>query len=251
MGRMNYAILLAAAFSFSFVTAARAADAPAPAAPAARPERPPAPTEKAKFASPVTVAGMVEGKPEGLAYLATLSPELQAKLKAEKKVLLGEADQSKGSYGGLIKAVVLFNQPKPRVFELIAEPSQQVTYLPRLTKSDTVWKSPFGELMHFNVKVLFVSMEFQTQHWYFPEHSRVEWLLNPEFDNDIAQQIGFWQLYAAGDKYTVAEYGTLVDTGVAVPAKIQDMLARRDIPKALDHFQIFVNSNGTWRRDGE
>lgn len=90
----------------------------------------------------------------------------------------------------------------------------------------------------------------QTQHWYFPEYSRVEWLLNAEFENDIAQQIGFWQLYAAGDKYTVAEYGTLVDTGVAVPAKIQDILARRDIPKALDHFQRLINSNRTWLRDG-
>lgn len=214
-------------------------------------ERPARPVEISRFASPVSTAGVVDGKPEGLAFIASLSPDMQAKLKTDKKVLLGDADSSKGSYGGLIKAVVLFNQPKPRVFELITEPSRQVTYLPRLTRSDTVWRSPFGELMDFNVKVLFVSMTFQTQHWYFPEHSRVEWLLNPEFKNDIAKQIGFWQLFAAGDKYTVAEYGTLVDTGIAVPAKIQDMLARRDIPKALDHFQTFINSNGTWRRDGE
>jgi hypothetical protein len=212
-------------------------------------ERPAKPIEITRYASPVSAAGIVDGKPEGVAFLSTLSPELQAKLKTDKKVLLGEPDSSKGSYGGLIKAVVLFNQSKPRVFELITQPSRQVTYLPRLTKSDTIWRSPFGELMDFNVKVLFVSMSFQTQHWYFPEYSRVEWLLNPEFDNDIAQQIGFWQLYAAGDNYTVAEYGTLVDTGIAIPQRIQESLARRDIPKALDHFQIYINSDGTWTRD--
>ncbi len=230
----------------AFLLAAASASADAAAA---SHERPAKPIEITRYASPVSTAGIVDGRPEGMAFLVTLSPELQSKLKADKKVLLSEPDSSKGSYGGLIKAVVLFNQPKPRVFELITQPSRQVTYLPRLTKSDTVWRSPFGELIDFNVKVLFVSMSFQTQHWYFPEYSRIEWLLNPGHDNDLAQQLGFWQLYAAGDNYTVAEYGTLVDTGIAIPQRIQESLARRDIPKALDHFQIYINSNGTWTRD--
>lgn len=217
------------------------------AADEAFPERPP-PTEQPRFAHPITVQGTVEGRSAGMAFIAGLDPALQQRLRRDKMVLLDETDSTKGSYAGLIRAVVLFNQPKQQVYDLIRKFERQVEYLPRLTESTIVWQNEYGTLMQFAVKVLWVQLQFQTQHWLYPELSRVEWALNPDHDNGIAQQIGFWQLYSAGDNYTVAEYGTRVDTGVAVPQRIQEFLARRDIPDALDHFKKHIDSGGVWQR---
>lgn len=214
----------------------------------------PAPTEIGRFAHPVTINGEVGGQPTGAAFLGTLSPDVREELKRERRVLLGEQKETEdGSYSGLIKAVALFEQPKQRVWELIVDTAMQEEYLPRLDDAEAVWSSAFGELTEFSLGVLWMDVEYRTQHWFYPEYSRVEWSLwddpEEEWENDIAHQVGFWQLYYLTPNLTIGEYGTKVDTGVAVPQRLQDFFAKKDIPKALEAFQRYIDSDGSWRRD--
>jgi hypothetical protein len=51
-----------------------------------------------------------------------------------------------------------------------------------------------------------------------------------------------------GPDTTIGEYGTRVDTGVAVPGWLQKILARNDIPGAMTGFRKYMDSGGTWRK---
>lgn len=209
----------------------------------------PAPKGIGKFAAPISSPAGA-GKTEGQAFWETLSPEMQKTLKEEGQSLWGEQKQDKtGSYAGYIKAIAIFKQPKARVWELMVVPTMQPKYLPRLTNAKTVDKPDFGELVEFKLKVAFSKFVFYTRHWFYPEYSRVEWALDPKKESDIAVQEGYWQLYALDANTTIGEYGTKVDTGVAVPQFIQDYLAKKDIPTALTAFRAYMDSDGKFRRD--
>lgn len=210
----------------------------------------PAPKGIGDMASPVTTTRTVNGLTEGAAYLATLKPEMRSVLEKDGQVLFGEQKKdASGSYGGYIRAVAYFKQPKARAFALIVEPSLQPLYLPRLVSATAVEQPANGELDEFTLKVLIAKFVFRTRHWFYPEHSRVEWALEKTWKNDIDDQEGYWQLYAVTPELTVGEYGTRIDTGIAVPGWIQDMLARKDIPKALTAFRKYLDTNGKYRRD--
>lgn len=210
----------------------------------------PAPKELRSYASATTTSNVVDGETEGAIFLKTLSPAMRATLEKEGQVLLGNQEKSAGkSYAGFIKAVAIFKVSKARAYELIVEPVKQPLYLPRLVSAKSIDAPANGENIQFHLRVLFNNIHFRTRHWFFPEYSRVEWKLDPKFKNDIADQEGFWQLYAVGPDLTVGEYGTRIDTGMAVPASIQEFLARRDIPSALTAFRAYINSDGKFRRD--
>jgi hypothetical protein len=191
-----------------------------------------------------------EGKTEGQIFLESLDPEIQKAVLKKGQTLLGEPKQTdNGSYAGYIKAVAIFKQPKQRVWELMVVPTKQPLYLPRLTGASTVDKPANGELVEFKLGVLFSTYKFYTRHWFYPEQSRVEWALDPDKESDIALQEGYWQLYALDENTTIGEYGTRVDTGVAVPQFLQDFFAKKDIPTALTAFRAYMDSDGKFRRD--
>lgn len=210
--------------------------------------RPPQPEASSPFASPVAETRQVEGQVEGAAFIASLPPELQTRLAAERRLLLPEDRTVGDNMAGYIRAVVLFNQPKQRVFDLITDPSTQVLFLPRLKVSTPIDRQPVGELTEFHVAAGLFTVKFRTQHWWWPDRTRMEWALDPAYDNDVKVASGFWQVFALDEKTSVGEYGTVVDIGLPVPDALQGYLTRKDMPAALDAFQKYIESGGTWRR---
>jgi hypothetical protein len=80
-----------------------------------------------------------------------------------------------------------------------------------------------------------------------PQTDRIEWALDPRFDNDLARFEGFWEFYPMKDGGTLGRFGTRVDAGAAVPAFMQRDLTRRNVVKTMGDCRKWVDSNGTWR----
>ena len=78
----------------------------------------------------------------------------------------------------------------------------------------------------------------------------MNWTLAPGYKNDMKRLEGFWQYYYVDDQHTLARYGTLTETGFGVPVKVQEFLARRDIPESLGRVKKWVDSGGTFRKPG-
>lgn len=223
--------------------AAQAADVAAPGAvrPHARATSP--------IASSIDTVPPATGESVGAKYLRELKPELKAQIDKEGQSLLGEEKGADGSYGGYIRAVAIFHQSKKRVFELMTDTATQALYLPHIVNAIVAAKPTNGELTQFALKFLWSDVKFRVQHWFYPEMSRSEWNLDTSVPHDIKAQEGYWQLYELDANTTVGEYGTKVETGMAVPKFIQDMFARGDIPKALTAFRKYMDSNGKYRRE--
>lgn len=210
--------------------------------------RPASPARTSPFAAPVGELRVVDGLSEGQRFINSLPAEVRQQLNTDRRVLLPEDQSKDGAMAGYIKAVALFSQPKDRVYTLITDPSTQVLFLPRLEQSTTVRRTAEGELTEFHLAVSLATVKFRTQHWWWPNHSRIEWALDPSWDNDIKVAGGFWQVFALDEKTSVGEYGTQVDTGLPVPEALATYLTRKDMPAALDAFQKYIDSNGAWRR---
>jgi hypothetical protein len=185
----------------------------------------------------------------GARYIKSLAPDVQKKLQAENQVLLGEEKADSATYGGYIRAVAIFHLPKKRVFDLMCDTATQALYLPHLVSANVDSKPANGELTRFALKFLWSNVKFRVQHWFYPEQSRSEWHLDTSVPHDIKAQEGYWQLFEMGPDVTVGEYGTRVETGMAVPKFISDMFARGDIPKALTAFRKYMDSDGKYRRE--
>ena len=141
-------------------------------------------------------------------------------------MLLADDKSTAGSFGGYIRVVALFSLPKKRVWDLVTQPSLQILFMPHLVSSAIVSRTPEGETTDFVLKVLWVSVKIRVAHKFYADQSRLEWALDNSVKNDIKAQEGYWQFFELGPDKTIGEYGTRVDTGLAVPHFIQETLAR-------------------------
>lgn len=187
------------------------------------------------------VASLDGGTPmSGAQYLAGLSPEVRASLAKNGFALLGS--QSATSGPSIVRAVVRFDRPKAEVFSIITRPSEQQSFLPHVEKTQTVGEADAtGEVIDTLVRFLFV-FRYRTQHWFYPEASRMEWSLVPTPDADLSEQWGFWQLYTLNESTTVAEYGTRLKMRGALVNFLRGLGERGGVEEALIAFRKHVHS---------
>ena len=163
--------------------------------------RPPA----RQHASPEVIAGVDDLTP-GARFLATLPTATREAVRKDGQAVL----DNKPGVDNLVRAVIRFDRPRDEVFAVITRPSAQVNFLPHVTQSKTVGaRSEEGEANDMVVSFLF-TFRFRTQHWFYPEESRMEWNLDPAGEDGLVEQVGFFQLYALDEHTTIAEYGTRV-----------------------------------------
>lgn len=217
----------------------------------------PAPASTKTPASPEAATQPAEGQ----RFIETLEAEERDVLLKERFYLLAGEDRDSPSrkrsgdaaVKGFVRALVIFDQPKNRVMELICATEKQASFLKDLDRSESLARqTDVGELTKFTIDIWFWHIDYWVQHWFYPECGRVEWFLDTEhFDNDIKGMAGFWQLYALSDKQSVAEYGIAVETGIPVPRSWKDAIQRRRIPGAMKQFIRYIDSNGEYRKKGK
>lgn len=205
------------------------------------------PSQMLNFYRPPHAVPVTVSAGEGAQVLAALKPEERAKLE-KTGVVVSNTLSSGSDIKGVITAYVIVKQPKARVWELIRNPAHQHTFLPRLDKAKTIKKEENRELAWFQVGVSFVTLENQIDHRWWPEVSRMAWGLDPNYDNDLRQQDGYYNLYAIDDKTTLMEFGTLLETSALVPKFVQDYLTKTDLPEAMAAVKKYMDSNGTYKK---
>lgn len=197
-------------------------------------ERPPA----RHHAKPEVMQGE-DGLTPGARFLATLPASAREELRKKGQVVLDQAANGKDN---LIRAVVRFERPRDRVFAVITQPARQSEYLPHVTQSKSVGRSDQGESVDMVVSFLF-TFRYRTQHWYYPEESRMEWNLDPSGEKGLKEQVGFWQLYELDEKTTIGEYGTHVASDSDFINFLRGLGERGGIAEALGSMRRFVHVN--------
>lgn len=176
----------------------------------------------------------------GTRFIASLPESARKALLKDQQVVLDQTSTESGP--ALIRAVAKFGRPKAEVWELITRTSDQHTFLPHVTQSKRVGeRTAQGEVNDYVVSFFF-TFKYRTQHWFYADHSRLEWNLDPSGEDGLVEQLGFWQLYELDEKTTVGEYGTRLVVRGSFINFLRSLGERGGVKDALTAFRRHVNA---------
>jgi len=177
--------------------------------------------------------------------LARQPPEVVSHLEKDKVVILASEPGPGG--GPWVKALAIFERPRDQVMQLIAQSKRQIEYRPEINSIETIERFPNGTIDEQRLRIMFVSLTYRLREQIDYEQGRAWWGLDERFDNDLQRLDGYWDFYALGPDRTLGSFGTVVNIGPALPAFIQDIATRKNVPQTVDRTRRWVDSNGSWR----
>lgn len=216
--------------------------------PIPRAVRPPAALARPLLAALALLAAAGAGAqgptpPTPAAALLDAQPrELVARLFEKKVVLLETSGASQ-----MVEALVLFQQPRPKTLEMLMQTARQPEFRPELESVREVERMPDGVIEEQRMKIMFVDIVYRLHYTAKPDAARIEWKLDPRFDNSMKEVEGFWELHELDAGNTLARFGTLVNVGPALPGFLQDWATRKNVPQTLERTRRWVDSGGKWR----
>lgn len=191
-----------------------------------------------------SIPGAADAASSAEALLSAQPRELVTRLFQKKVVLLEDGPSHSTS---LVQALVLFQKPRERTLRMLTQTARQSEFRPELESVEEVERMPHGTIEEQRMKIMFVKIAYRLHYRVDFEAARIEWNLDPRFDNALREVHGFWELHELDAGNTLARFGTLVDVGPALPAFLQDWATRKNVPQTLDRTRRWVDSEGTWR----
>ncbi len=178
--------------------------------------------------------------------LASEPPELVERLLRDRLMILEEVDGGRDSF---VIAYVIFERSMDDVVALLRQAERQMEYRPELRSVETVEVLEDGRVDEQRLRVVFTSLVYRIRYREKLAEGRLEWSLDPRFDNDVAKLEGFWELrpYASDSGRTLARFGSNVDVGRAVPRFLQRGMSRRTVVRYLENCRQWIDSDGVWR----
>jgi hypothetical protein len=177
-----------------------------------------------------------------------LSAEEVSRIKAGEVVILEQPENMEGRQ--MVQAAFMFNQGIDTVWELMTSGWRQEEYLPNLKRSKLIKKWDGGDILEMHVEVLGISINYRILGTRDKSEYHSHWQLDPGYENDMKEVSGFFRFYRIDEDHTLARYGTWVETGIWLPEMIQEYLIKRDLPKALGVQKKWVDSGGTYQKEG-
>ena len=178
------------------------------------------------------------------AVLAAHPTPLVERLMREKIVVV---DPGSNGNGSMVTALVVFEQPRGRTLHLLSETARQAEYRPELKRIETVARNNGTSIDEHQMKIMFMQIDYRVRTRYDPKRSRISWKIDPNFENDLEDLEGFWELYELDARRTLGRFGTRVSVGPALPVWVQDYATRKNLPQTMDRMRRWVDSDGTYR----
>lgn len=164
------------------------------------------------------------------------------RLMEERMLLLPE-----GGEKGQVKALVLFEQPPEKVWELLLQRERQKEFRPELRTVSIVEQSPEHMVEEQHLKIAFLEVAYRLVDRFDAETRTITWQLDPGFESTLEHVSGYWELHALDGGRTLARFATKVSVSSSVPRFLQDGITRRNVPETLENTRQWVDSNGRWR----
>lgn len=171
-------------------------------------------------------------------------PELVARLMEQKLLVLDEASES------LVVAYVIFERSLQDVLGLLRQPIRQLEYRPELDSVETIRRFENGRVDEQRIRIMFMTFVYRVRYRDLVDtEGRLEWTLDPDFDNDLGRFEGFWEFYPLEENpdRTLARFGSNVNVGPAVPRFIQKRMSRKTVLRYLENCRRWIDSDGVWR----
>lgn len=147
----------------------------------------------------------------------------------------------------MVVAFVVFARARRSVVELILEPERQLEYRPELTSAEVVEEGVNERVDEHHMTILFTDVAYRLRYRRDPDTDRIDWSLDPSFENDLSRLDGFWEFFDLPGGRTLGRFGSRVDVGPALPAFLQERISRQTVIRTVENCRRWVDSGGTWR----
>ena len=97
------------------------------------------------------------------------------------------------------------------------------------------------------MRILLVNIDYRIRNRFDFQNGRLTWALDPDHANDLRRLEGYWELHVLGPDQTLAQFGTALDVGPALPKRLQDYITRKNVPESMERVRLWVDSDGAWR----
>ena len=194
----------------------------------------------------VGAAGDAGAQPAGRAIVAAQPPDLIALLERKKVVLVQQFDEDE-PYGGYIRGLVIFEQPRHEVMQLLIQIDRQREYFPEFRKIRPVGGTETSQLIEYQIKIMLMRIRYRSRYEWDLAKSQIWWALDPGYDNDLASLDGRWELFELDDQRTLGRFALRVDIGPGLPHFLQDLAQRSKVPRTLENTRKWVDSAGSHR----
>jgi ribosome-associated toxin RatA of RatAB toxin-antitoxin module len=179
-----------------------------------------------------------------------LTPELLAELeKGEAVIAKSHEKGEEGNDAASASALGLIEKPAADVWTVLNDFEKQPEFMPRLEKVERYETTQPTIGLNHTLKVLWKRVNYHLLMEVDNAAMRQSWKLDDSKKNDIKTTIGTWTLLPWGDDRCIVVYDIEVNTGMAVPKFVSQMLLKQDLPSVVDALKQRVESGGTWKKD--
>lgn len=182
--------------------------------------------------------------------LSRFTPEQRKKLLAGEPVfdfkvisVPGQGDK------GQARASIIVDAPIKTCFKIFSELDKQYLYFPRKTKSNVVGKEDGRTILYNEFDFYIYKVAFTSRYTIDPVKYRFDFAMDKSFPHNIKETKGYFVFEVVDDKRTLFTYAsTDVDSGIKIPAFIQEYLFSRDLPAEAVNVKKRIESGGKWSK---
>lgn len=169
-----------------------------------------------------------------------------ARIRNNEVVILNAPENFSGKK--LIVSAMIFNRDLDTVWDLLIQPWRQDEYISTLHSAELIEEWEGGNLVEFHVRFMSAKIDYRIRHTFDKSKYHSRWKLDPAFKNDMKEASGFYRFCWIDENHTLVRYGTLVETKIFIPPKVQVLLTKQQLPASLESVKKWVDSEGTYRK---
>jgi hypothetical protein len=185
-----------------------------------------------------------QNRPASAQALLDSQPKERVEELLEERIVLLPSD---GLPKGQVEALVVFEQPPDKVWELLLQRERQNEYRPELTSLAVVERNGDVVVEEQHLRIAFLDIAYRLRDRFDPSLRTMTWELDPSFESTLRHVSGYWELHAFEASRTLARFGTRVSVSSAVPSFLESGITRKNVPESLENTRQWVDSNGQWR----
>jgi len=168
---------------------------------------------------------------------AFLTPENIAQLEAGKVVMAShKTKNAEGKSKAQGYALILIKRPFDPIWDQLTHNEQWPEFFPNLASSEKYMDEGNTVGLYECVKAFFMKFRYHAIHVRDKANGTIRFNLDRTKENDVKDTNGSWTVRRHGDNACIAIYSVSVDSGMALPGKIEDFFQNqslRNVVKAL------------------
>ncbi len=178
-----------------------------------------------------------------------LNPEAIVKLEAGKVIQQRKGfKDAEGRNCAQGRAAILIEKPPSAIWKLLIANDAYHEYIPHAVSS--VKYSEQGNEIGWKetVKVLLGKISFHVIQTRDEAAYVLSWRIDKTKQNGIHDTQGSWTLVPHGRSMTILVYAARIDSGMSVPAFVENFFLNRSLPELLDAVKKRAESDGAYKR---